>query len=188
MGKCISYLQGDPCDVSTSDIELYMDMYYLKKVNVRTTCWQSYVTYYIDIVGESKGMTKEQYNRKTQDSLHRVDIVDGKWYGYGRVLKPRYTMNIMTMDKNYIAPSVCPFLDVKIHVFPVKCKNLVNSENNHCTKKEILKHHQELCGQGIVIEDDIIFNQSPYACDRLLNILRWSDVSSYDYINLGAFI
>jgi hypothetical protein len=42
------------------------------------------VTYYIDIVGESKGMTKEEYNRKTQDSLHRVDIVDGKWYGYGR--------------------------------------------------------------------------------------------------------
>lgn len=87
MGKCISYLQGDPCDVSTSDIELYMDMYYLKKVNVRTTCWQSYVTYYIDIVGESKGMTKEQYNRKTQDSLHRVDIVDGKWYGYGSQYK-----------------------------------------------------------------------------------------------------
>lgn len=58
-------------------------MYYLKKVNVRTTCWQSFVSYYIDVVGESEGMTKEEYNRKTQDSLHRVDIVDGKWYGYG---------------------------------------------------------------------------------------------------------
>lgn len=83
MGKCISYLQGEPCDVSTSDIELYMDMYYLKKVNVRTTCWESFVTYYIDLVGESEGMTTEEYDRRSQDSLHRVDIVDGKWYGFG---------------------------------------------------------------------------------------------------------
>lgn len=83
MGKCISYLQGEPCDVSTSDIELYMDMYYLKKVNVRTTCWESFVTYYIDVLGESEGMTTEEYDRRSQDSLHRVDIVDGKWYGFG---------------------------------------------------------------------------------------------------------
>ena len=85
MGKCISYLQGEACDVSTSDIELYMDMYYLKKVNVRTTCWESFVTYYIDVLGESEGMTTEEYDRKSQDSLHRVDIVDGKWYGFGDI-------------------------------------------------------------------------------------------------------
>lgn len=85
MGECISYLQGDPCNVSTVEIELYMDMYYLKNVHVRTTCWQSFVTYYIDIVGKSEGMTKEEYNRKTKDSLRRVDIVDGKWYGFGEL-------------------------------------------------------------------------------------------------------
>lgn len=83
MDKCVSYLQGDSCDVSTRDIELYMDMYYLKKVRVRTTCWQSFVTYYIDVLGESEGMTKEEYNRKTRDSLHRVDVSDGQWYGFG---------------------------------------------------------------------------------------------------------
>lgn len=89
MDTCISYLQGEPCDVSTSDIELYMDMYYLKKVNVRTTCWESFVTYYIDVLGESEGMTTEEYDRRSQDSLHRVDIVDGKWYGYGRKVEDK---------------------------------------------------------------------------------------------------
>lgn len=105
MVRCISYLQGDPCDVSTSDIELYMDMYYLKKINVRTTCWESFVTYYIDVVGESDGMTKEEYNRKTQDSLRRVDIVDGKWYGYGDkpdITHCRSSMNVDTFD--YVFP------------------------------------------------------------------------------------
>jgi hypothetical protein len=188
MGRCISYLQGEPCDVSTSDIELYMDMYYLKKINARTTCWESFVTYYIDVLGESEGMTTEEYDRRSQDSLHRVDIVDGKWYGFGRAMNLSYTMNIMTMNQSFTAPDFCPFLDVKIHVFPVKCKNLVNSENNHCTKTEIIKHHADLCVHGFVAEDDIIFNQSPDACDHLLSILRWSGVSSYDYINLGAFI
>ena len=83
MDTCISYLQGEPCGVSTSDIELYMDMYYLKKVHVRTTCWESFVTYYIDLVGDSEGMTTEEFDSRSQDSLHRVDVVDGKWYGFG---------------------------------------------------------------------------------------------------------
>lgn len=93
MGKCISYLQGEPCDVSTSDVELYIDMYYLKKVRVRTTCWESFVTYYIDVLGESEGMTTEEYDRRSQDSLHRVDIVDGKWYGYGRKVEDNNLCN-----------------------------------------------------------------------------------------------
>ena len=113
MGRCISYLQGEPCDVSTSDIELYMDMYYLKKVNVRTTCWESFVTYYIDLVGESEGMTTEEYDRKTQDSLHRVDIVDGKWYGYGRAkyfshqLSYKFPVKVSFFSKQHLKLSIC---------------------------------------------------------------------------------
>lgn len=109
MGKCVSYLQGEPCDVSTSDIELYMDMYYLKKINVRTTCWESFVTYYIDVVGESEGMTTEEYDRRSQDSLHRVDIVDGKWYGFGDksdITHCRSSMNVDTFD--YVFPLLDP--------------------------------------------------------------------------------
>ena len=97
-------------------------------------------------------------------------------------------MNIMTMDTNFVAPQFCPFLDIRVHVFDKICTDLINSDHNPCTKTEIIKHHTELCSYGIVAEDDIIFNSSPDSCDRLLKILKWSEKSSYDYINLGGYI
>jgi len=172
MGKCISYLQGEPCDISTSDIELYMDMYYLKKVNVRTTCWESFVTYYIDVLGESEGMTTEEYDRRSQDSLHRVDIVDGKWYGYGRKVEDKIkiwsNLNIVrsepcdtpceyTHDMNgadayvyerrgYVPTNQSPSVYMQMegeHYYPIKLDGY-EVENTYRWSSPILKPYYEL--------------------------------------------
>ena len=80
---CQSYLRGEPCLSDTTDIELYMDMYYLKKIRLNTTCWTTKATYKIKIVGDSEGMTTEQYDNMTSNSLRRVDYVNGSWYALG---------------------------------------------------------------------------------------------------------
>ena len=175
MGECISYLQGDPCDASTSDIELYMDMYYLKKVNVRTTCWESFVTYYIDVVGESEGMTKEEFNRKTQDSLHRVDIVDGKWYGYGDkpdITHCRSSMNVDTFDY------VFPLLDPNDPAFK---RTLRSFENNG-----LLDFVRNVY---VITNDDSVF-RSMYKQFKGLHILSMENISypySLDHVKHKAW-
>ena len=58
-------------------------MYYLKKIRLNTTCWTTKATYKIKIVGDSEGMTTEQYDNMTSNSLRRVDYVNGSWYALG---------------------------------------------------------------------------------------------------------
>lgn len=77
-------VQGwEKCDAPTWDMELYMDMYYLKRVLVGTSCQESLVTYNVTVLGDSEGMTPMQYDRRSQHTLLRVNNKNG-WIGLGK--------------------------------------------------------------------------------------------------------
>jgi len=84
IGTCQSFLKGTPCQVDISDIELYFDFYYLKHIEVNTTCWENYVTYWIQESGESPGMTLLEYENKQKGTLKRVERNGDQWAAMGR--------------------------------------------------------------------------------------------------------
>ena len=69
--------------------KLYFDFYYLKEIEVNTTCWDNYVTYWIRELGDSPGMTVAEYEAQNQDTLRRVEKNGDDWAAMGRVEKRR---------------------------------------------------------------------------------------------------
>tara|TARA_B100001250_G_scaffold396125_1_gene401766 strand:- start:2765 stop:3691 length:927 start_codon:yes stop_codon:yes gene_type:complete len=86
LGTCQTFLRGDPCEVDTSDIELYFDFYYLKHIDLNTTCWGDYVTYWIHEAGVSPGMPKSDYDARNRNTLRRVEHNGDDWAAMGRVI------------------------------------------------------------------------------------------------------
>ena len=84
--RCQTFLRGDPCEVDTQDVQLYFDFYYLKEIEVNTTCWDNYVTYWIRELGDSPGMTEAEYEAQNQDTLRRVEKHGDDWAAMGRVV------------------------------------------------------------------------------------------------------
>lgn len=87
LGTCQSFLKGTPCQVDTTDIKLYFDFYYLKHIEVNTTCWGDYVTYWIKELDESPGMTLLEYSNKQKGTLRRVERNGDQWAAMGRPIR-----------------------------------------------------------------------------------------------------
>ena len=110
--RCQTFLRGDPCEVDTQDVKLYFDFYYLKEIEVNTTCWDDYVTYWIRELGDSPGMTEAEYESQKQDTLRRVEKNGDDWAAMGRVVRRkgleacRTTMNSAVVD--YVIPLFDP--------------------------------------------------------------------------------
>jgi hypothetical protein len=98
--------------VDTQDVQHYFDFYYLKEIEVNTTCWDNYVTYWIRELGDSPGMSVEDYESQKQDTLQRVEKNGDDWAAMGRAVRRkgleacRTTMNSAVMD--YVIPLFDP--------------------------------------------------------------------------------